>query len=274
MQPGAIPEFGTVLCPIDLSNHSKSALYIAAGFAHQRGSRLVVLYADAAARRNQTTFLEAKAELDDFVRATLPGWFSYREGIEVLLRDGAAVETILAVARETRAHLIVMGTRGRGAFGSALLGSTAKEILRRTQVPVVVVPLTDTEIVSLEEAGSRPHLGIVLVPVDVHSPSPNQLAWAAQISVSSDHHLLMLNVVPRGGDVHVARERMNALAHTVKTTHGFRLMVREGQVADEVCHVVRHDAIKFIVLGRDATAPGRLAYQVLQHTGAAVVMVP
>jgi hypothetical protein len=35
---------------------------------------------------------------------------------------------------------IVVGTRGRGAFTSALLGSVSNEIVRAARCPVVVVP--------------------------------------------------------------------------------------------------------------------------------------
>jgi nucleotide-binding universal stress UspA family protein len=167
-----------------------------------------------------------------------------------------------------------MGTRGRGALGRALLGSTAADVLRESPVPVAVVPPTNAELVALEETGSRSHLGIVLVPVDFTSPSSNQLAWAAKMSGGSEHRMLMLHVVPKGSDPGHATERMRALAKSVQTVRGFKLLVAEGSVFDQICHVIHHDGIRFVVLGRAASAPGKLASRVLQDTHATVVMVP
>ncbi len=262
-----IPNLGTILCPIDLSEHSKAALYMAAGLANRPGSKLIVLHAD-----KDGDSPDAQTAVRDFVFDTLPGWFAYRSDTETILRKGDAAHAILDTARHAHAQLIVMGTRGRGAIGRALMGSTAADVLQHATVPVMVVPPTDLEMVSLDQAGSRPHLGIVLV--DLQTPSAPQLAWAGRMSVSSDHHLLMLHVVPRGSDPGHATERMRALGKSVASAHGFRLLVNEGDVADQICKVTQHDGIRFVVLGRSASAPGKLAYRILQDTRAVVVMVP
>lgn len=270
-----IPALGTILCPTDLSEASKAALYLAAGLANRPGTKLVVLHVGAAAHRDQSARDDARTRLNQFIWDTLPAGFGYRQGTETLLRDGQTPAAILAAAHDTNARLIVMGTREMGALGRALLGSTAAEILRQSPVPVAVVPATmDIELVTLEASGSRSRMGVVLVPVDLESPSSHQLDWAARVSVSSGHHLLMLHVVPPETDPGFAHERMKALASAVQTAHGFKLLIREGGVADQVCHVIRHDSIKFVVLGRDATSPGKLADRVLRDTHAVVVMVP
>jgi nucleotide-binding universal stress UspA family protein len=264
-----IPDLGTILCAIDLSEYSESALSVAAGLANHPGAKLLVLHVESAGPSGETP-----ARLNEFILATLPGWFAYRDGTDTLLRSGPAAQTILAEARKRDARLIVMGTRGRGALGRALLGSTAADVLRESPVPVAVVPPTNAELVALEETGSRPHLGIVLVPVDLTAPSANQLSWAGKMSGGSEHRLLMLHVVPKGSDPGHATERMRALAKSVPSVRGFKLLVAEGNVADQICHMIRHDGIRFVVLGRDSSAPGKLAYRVLQDTRAAVVMVP
>jgi nucleotide-binding universal stress UspA family protein len=263
------PARSTVLCAVDLSDHSKAALYLAAGLATWPGANLVVLHVDASGGS-----AGMRAQLNALILKTLPGWLAYREGTETILRQGEAAHAILAAARETQAQIIVMGTRGRGAISQALLGSTAADVLRESPVPVAVVPPRASEIISLEESGPRPHLGIVLVPVDFIASSSAQLAWAAAMSAGSDHRLLMLHVVPRGGVPGHATSRMRALATSVKSAHGFKLLVSEGNVADQICHVIHHDEIRFVVLGRQASAPGKLAYRILQDTGAVVVMVP
>jgi monovalent cation/proton antiporter MnhG/PhaG subunit len=56
------------------------------------------------------------------------------------LRDGSEADALIAFARNQDAGLIVVGTRGRGAVRSALLGSFSQSILAGAPCPVVVVP--------------------------------------------------------------------------------------------------------------------------------------
>jgi nucleotide-binding universal stress UspA family protein len=61
---------------------------------------------------------------------------------EVLVLKGDAVEQIINVSREYNCDLIVMGTHGHGPVGE-MLGSTARKVLRHSQVPVLTVRLDD-----------------------------------------------------------------------------------------------------------------------------------
>ena len=55
-------------------------------------------------------------------------------------RSGSVVETILGVADEIGADLIVMGTQGNQGFLDALRGSTTEQVLRRSLSPLLAVP--------------------------------------------------------------------------------------------------------------------------------------
>jgi len=55
------------------------------------------------------------------------------------LLKGDTVDEIVAFADSHDADLIVVGTRGHGAFAGALLGSVSRGILRETKRPVLVV---------------------------------------------------------------------------------------------------------------------------------------
>jgi nucleotide-binding universal stress UspA family protein len=58
---------------------------------------------------------------------------------ETILRTGDARETILQVANEIHADLIVIGTHGRRGISRALLGSVAEAIVRTAACPVLTV---------------------------------------------------------------------------------------------------------------------------------------
>lgn len=52
---------------------------------------------------------------------------------------GDPAETVLKVARATKCELIVMGSHGRSALRSALLGSVASKVLAHCTTPLTIV---------------------------------------------------------------------------------------------------------------------------------------
>lgn len=59
--------------------------------------------------------------------------------MQAVLRNGVAWEEIAAVAKESQADLIVIGTRGRRGLARALLGSVAESVIRTSDVPVLTL---------------------------------------------------------------------------------------------------------------------------------------
>lgn len=61
-------------------------------------------------------------------------------GVEVqkILKLGSPAETILNVAKNLKAHTIVMGSEGRKGLKRALLGSVAENVVRNAECTVLV----------------------------------------------------------------------------------------------------------------------------------------
>jgi nucleotide-binding universal stress UspA family protein len=140
-----------VVVPLDGSELAERALpfAIALADAYQRGLQLVQVVApppDASAysdayehpqSRYQRHVREARHYISalqtDMKRATgLP--------VDVEVTVGEPAAEIVDIAAEYPTNLIVMGTHGHGTVGRVLLGSVATDVMRRSSVPVLIVP--------------------------------------------------------------------------------------------------------------------------------------
>jgi nucleotide-binding universal stress UspA family protein len=62
---------------------------------------------------------------------------------DIIVVRGNPVEEILKYSEEKNCDLIVMGTHGHGTLADAMMGSTARRVLRRSPKPVLVVRLPE-----------------------------------------------------------------------------------------------------------------------------------
>ena len=76
---------------------------------------------------------EARTRLQDLLRGVFHGTWD----VEVAV--GHAADTIVRVAQERGADLIVMGTHGRTGLQHVLLGSVAEKVVRLAPCPVLTV---------------------------------------------------------------------------------------------------------------------------------------
>ncbi len=118
---------GSIVVAVDGSEHAARALEWAAEQAHLEGRELVAVHASAepdVARAIVHEAVDTVRRLRRDVPAT--PWPVVGDPREVLVEMSA------------RAHLVVMGSRGRGVLRSMLLGSVSSEVSRRAACPVVV----------------------------------------------------------------------------------------------------------------------------------------
>ena len=139
---------GTVVVGVDDSEEARSALRWAAEQARLRSAPLKVVHAFqphhlagvfgiAKLQPDAVWRADAKRWLADVVRDEIGDVVAELELEPHAAQDGPAA-AVLAAA--DGAELIVVGSRGRGATGSALHGSVSSAVLRHARCPVVVVP--------------------------------------------------------------------------------------------------------------------------------------
>ena len=71
-----------------------------------------------------------------------------RRGVRVTIdaRHGEPVAEIVAAARAAKADLIAMTTHGRTGLSRLLFGSVAEAVLRQTEIPVLMMRLTERQV--------------------------------------------------------------------------------------------------------------------------------
>ncbi len=286
----------SVLCPIDFSEPSRSALVYAGAIADHFAARLTVLavddplLAEAAASAGMTPSLaeETERELRQVCMDVLG---KERTNVLVRVRIGKPAAEILREARESAAQLIVMSSRGQTGVKKLFFGSTTERVLRETSVHVLVTPLQDPPGRSLADIAR--HVRCVLAPVDLTEASSRQAAVAAQIAQALAVPLLMAHVLEpvmlptrlrssekdidasrRGAVQNRLQEMAASAARSVKT----ETLVVSGDPADEIVKLADAHHANLIVMalrssGTSGPRIGSVAYRVLALTHKLVLAV-
>ena len=290
----------SVICPVDFSEPSRSALRYAAAIADHFGARLTALAVDDPMLLAATATVGVPPLASDTDRAlrrfcteTLPTVGSGPKTIEFRVAVGMPAPEILREAQRLQADLIVISSRGRSGIRKIVFGSTTERVLRETSVPVLVTPNDQRPAPSLSEIAS--HLARVVAPVDLTAASPFQLAVAGGISEALSlplviAHVLKPTVVPYGVDLMMpdadatrltdAEKRLGALVTSLGRP-GVRAeaIVLMGQPSEEIVKLAEARAPNLIVMGLHSSGllgprMGSVTYDVLCQTHSLVLAIP
>jgi len=143
--------FESILVPIDFSPQSDRAADVAVELAKEMGAEIHLLHVygvpvGVAGPGIYDTALPVTvmADLRDSAAKALEERVARlaAAGVKVsgLVREGIPAQSIIEVAEEVGAGLIVMGTRGLSGLKHVLLGSVAERTIRHTSCPVLTVP--------------------------------------------------------------------------------------------------------------------------------------
>jgi nucleotide-binding universal stress UspA family protein len=124
----------TILCPVNFTEASRSALRHAVLLAQQFHARLITsCVIEPGDKRNVA---EARRELASWLDETAAGECD----AQIMTRRGQAAEQIVALAAKAKADLVVMGAQRRSSLQAWLSGDTTESVLRHALAPVLVVP--------------------------------------------------------------------------------------------------------------------------------------
>lgn len=145
--------FQNILVPVDGSQISFSAVKHAAEIAKAFDSKLTLISLVAEDPFNDSDFYynySSAIMKEYFVQATANAQKALRDADAIAQEMGVTAETrvveglvsaegVIKTAQAAQADLIVMGSHGRKGFQKLLLGSFATDVLRHTELPVLVI---------------------------------------------------------------------------------------------------------------------------------------
>jgi nucleotide-binding universal stress UspA family protein len=188
------------LCAVDFGARSTAALQAAAEIAVRSGGHVTALCVEdpllgqGAAAVGYDTSLLRKSTLVQLQRllervAQPIGLSPEAWSVQTIL--GRPAQAIVAFARKMDADLIVMGTQGRRGPGKLFFGSTAEGVLRRSSIPVMVIPRGRAR-------AARPGIvgGRLLGAIELGPASRGDARRMAAAASALDAALTLLHVVP------------------------------------------------------------------------------
>jgi nucleotide-binding universal stress UspA family protein len=119
----------TIVAGVDRSDAAEPVVDAASWLASTLDTRLLVVHAVGEP-------VEEAEELLESLRARLQG----ANDTSMRLVEGSPADRLIEMADEEDAQLLVVGSRGRGALSSAVLGGVSRKVARDARCPVVVVP--------------------------------------------------------------------------------------------------------------------------------------
>lgn len=142
-----------ILVAVDLSPASKKVVAAAGDVATVTGGSVYILHAaepepdfvgyDAGPEVVRTQVANELRREHREVQALAEGLREKGLDATALLVRGPTVKTTLKEADSLNAGLIVVGTHGHGAVYDVLIGSYSAGIIRRSKLPVLVVPIRE-----------------------------------------------------------------------------------------------------------------------------------
>jgi len=286
-----------ILVPIDFSDHNRVVTRDAGELARRFQSEVTLLHVNELLVAHPTTgplgfgVTSAKTtpaekvsrqqqELDAFGRAELTGI-----QVKRLICSGDPAKLIVEYAHKEDVDLILMSTRGKGAFRRLLLGSVSAKVLHDAECPV----WTGTHVRDAPSA-SPAKVRHVMCAVNFGPQSAKAVRWAAGFASEFGAKLTVVHAVLgtppnlperymfqwHGEAIGGAEERLRALLLAANISAD--VLIVDGETPRVLATAVQQQGAGLLVIGRSCVPGhnGRLgsdAYSIICHAPCPVVSI-
>lgn len=176
---------------------------------------------------------------------------------DIVAHHGFPADVVCETLSEAGADRLIVGSHGRGKIGQFALGSVAKELLARVDVPVFAV---GPAVQAVPE-----HLAPrnILHPVSLLGDCRKRLSFAIDVARVYDARLTLLHVLDPDVRASInsrrtlewAKNALTALVPPTLAAKSIETRVTSGRLVDEVLAAASETDADWIVLGVDGTFP-------------------
>jgi nucleotide-binding universal stress UspA family protein len=234
----------------------------------------------------------------DEARKRLPG--EMQAQVELIQGEGDASAGMIEAAQRSGAEMVVVGARGLGRMQGLLVGSVSSNVVRKSQLPVLVVRGKPAEPGAL-----RLLLAYDMIHAEQHAAFLNQLTWPAEASgqvAAVIDSMLPVNlpdwvqtrardadteamsqawVQEHEQDRQAKQQELNVYVATLPSP--FRAhppSVIEGNPAEQLLALARRERPSIIIVGKamknlfDRWFIGSVSEKILAHADCSVLVIP
>jgi nucleotide-binding universal stress UspA family protein len=277
-----------ILVPVDLAPLSRLALNHAIAIARKFNARLTLLHVVESSVSPILPAEEARIEKQHYQqsRRMLPALIPPEDrkdlNIRTMVKVGRIDEQILTAMNERHVDLVVMGTHGRGLFGTWLIGSVTNNVLQKTNIPILTVCRV-----------TRPlAFGRILLATSLDEPSIESLRFATNLAKMVHASVVAVHAVEVGVEggaeaaVYLTADRMQEAREQMETFRAasgltdIETVVIDGPAADSVLATAQEEAADLIAITipRDGSVTrndlGSTAEKIIREAHVPVLAIP
>jgi len=268
----------SVVCAVDLSPRSTKVVQHASAIAEHFRARLIATTVSPSAA-------VAVSALEALMREALPGSPDCKPGYDIRVVAGTPSASILRVAHQERADLLVIGTHGADGSRGHALGSTTLALLRHAELPVLVVPNSATDLHSFDDRRELGNMSAVIAPIDFGPLCRRDARIAAGIAGTLGVPLILIHACPAEPmaaalDPDAAVARLSELREEIAGGTPIEALVVHGEPAGAIAAVVAERHVGLVVMGlrgaggSNGPKPGTIAYRMLCTTPTMLLALP
>jgi nucleotide-binding universal stress UspA family protein len=270
--------FHKILAPIDFSERSVAAARYAGELGRCFAAELVFVHVmeplpvDYAMHEPSRVLLsdfgkERRSKAESQLNAVMPDLPQAKR----ILAEGEAADTIVQVANQEKADLIVMPTQGRNRIRRFLIGSVTAKVLHDCPIPVWTG-------VHLEHEADFPPLLVknVLCATDFGQQSEAVLNYGSQVASHLQAAISAIHIIAPGENEQAAHEKLHASVK--KIAPNAACLIEHGEPQNVIPAKARDLKADLIVIGRGSSTDlmGRLraqAYGIVRQAPCPVLSV-
>ncbi|MGR6086850.1 MAG: universal stress protein [Arcticibacter sp.] len=163
----------SILVPVDFSENSLVATKFAAGILNHQQGELVFLHVSEPIENYNTTQESMRILVSENLGAEhlLQLWGKeVKCNFKTIITEGTVAETIQKTAKDLKASMIVMGTKGAKSRLDRFIGSNASQVSTNSDIPVLVIP----------ESMPYHKISKIVIGVDPNIEYDQTIAWLSE----------------------------------------------------------------------------------------------